>query len=143
MRSSWREDSVAEGYFSPRDVEALIPELTEIMGDVMNAQAEAAAVRERFHAEQERIAMTGGGISDHAFWRQGRADLERVGRRIQSRVDDVERQPAEAFVTETMAELYLQHLRDGEVVNLCWKHGETSIEYWHGLDEGFAKRKPL
>ena len=35
------------------------------------------------------------------------------------------------------------HLRDGDVVNLCWKHGETSIEHWHGLDEGFAKRKPL
>ena len=142
MRSSWREGSVAEGYFSPRDVEALIPELTEIMGDVMRAQAEAAEVRERFHAEQERIAMTGGGVSDHAFWRQGRADLERVGRRIQSRVDDVERLGGVIKDLDTGL-VDFPHLRDGEVVNLCWKHGETSIEYWHGLDEGFAKRKPL
>ena len=142
MRSSWREGSVAEGYFSPRDVEALIPELTAIMGDVKAGQAEAAAVRERQHAERERIAMTGGGVIDHGLWKQGREDLERAGRRIQSRLEDI------AGLGGVVKDLDLglvdfPHLRDGEVVNLCWKHGETAIEYWHGLDEGFAKRKPL
>ena len=34
-------------------------------------------------------------------------------------------------------------LGDGQVVNLCWKIGEDSIDYWHGLDEGYAKRRPL
>ena len=142
MRSSWREDSVPERYFSPREVEALIPALTEIMGDVRAAQAEATEVRERLHAEQERIAMSGGGVSDHRLWKQGRADLERLGRRVQSRLEDVARLGG---VTKDL-ELGLvdfPHLRDGDVVNLCWKHGETSIEYWHALDEGFAKRKPL
>jgi hypothetical protein len=33
--------------------------------------------------------------------------------------------------------------RDGEDVLLCWKLGEDEIRYWHGLDEGFAGRKPL
>ena len=33
--------------------------------------------------------------------------------------------------------------REGELVLLCWKLGEGEIEYWHGLDEGFAGRKPL
>jgi hypothetical protein len=32
---------------------------------------------------------------------------------------------------------------DGLDVYLCWKLGEDSIEYWHGVDEGFAGRKPL
>ena len=35
------------------------------------------------------------------------------------------------------------HLRDGEVVNLCWKHGEDAVRFWHGFDEGYAHRKPL
>ena len=27
-------------------------------------------------------------------------------------------------------------------VNLCWKYGEREIKFWHGLDEGYAGRKP-
>lgn len=32
---------------------------------------------------------------------------------------------------------------DDEVVLLCWKLGESSITHWHGIDEGFAGRKPI
>ena len=34
-------------------------------------------------------------------------------------------------------------LRDGRVVNLCWKIDEEKIGYWHTLDTGFGNRKPL
>ena len=33
--------------------------------------------------------------------------------------------------------------REGETVLLCWRVGEDEIGYWHGLDEGFAGRRPL
>jgi hypothetical protein len=33
--------------------------------------------------------------------------------------------------------------RDGEDVLLCWRVGEERIAFWHGVDEGFAGRKPL
>jgi hypothetical protein len=32
---------------------------------------------------------------------------------------------------------------EGQEAYLCWKVGEDSIEYWHGIEEGFAGRKPL
>ncbi len=35
------------------------------------------------------------------------------------------------------------HLRDGEVVYLCWQRGEEQIEWWHEVDAGFAGRQPL
>ena len=31
----------------------------------------------------------------------------------------------------------------GEEVYLCWKLGEPKITHWHGLEEGFAGRKPI
>jgi len=33
--------------------------------------------------------------------------------------------------------------RDGEPVLLCWQVGEERVSFWHGIDEGFAGRKPL
>jgi len=33
--------------------------------------------------------------------------------------------------------------RFGEVVYLCWKYGESSIEFWHAQNEGFASRKQI
>lgn len=32
---------------------------------------------------------------------------------------------------------------NGEEVLLCWQVGEDAIAFWHGLEEGFAGRKPL
>ena len=34
-------------------------------------------------------------------------------------------------------------LRDGEEVLLCWKLGEDEIAFWHGLEDGFAGRRPV
>jgi hypothetical protein len=34
-------------------------------------------------------------------------------------------------------------LRDGEEVLLCWKVGEDEIAFWHGLEDGFAGRRPV
>lgn len=34
-------------------------------------------------------------------------------------------------------------LREGELVELCWKLGEPAITHWHRIGEGFAGRKPL
>jgi hypothetical protein len=33
--------------------------------------------------------------------------------------------------------------RGTEAVLLCWKLGEPGVASWHGLEEGFAGRKPL
>ena len=34
-------------------------------------------------------------------------------------------------------------LRGDEEVLLCWRVGEDAVEHWHGLEEGFAGRKPI
>lgn len=34
-------------------------------------------------------------------------------------------------------------LRDGREIYLCWKLGEPSVMYWHGVDSGFVGRQRL
>lgn len=133
---------MAERYFSRDEVEVLIPVLTKVMGDVMTAQAEAAEARERLRGEQRRLAMTGGGVLDRTLWREGQRRLEAETRRIERGVDEITKlggvikDPGTGLVD-------FAHRREGRVVNLCWKYGEKVIGYWHGLDEGYAARKPL
>jgi len=33
--------------------------------------------------------------------------------------------------------------RDGEIVELCWLHGEPAVSHWHRIGEGFAGRRPI
>jgi hypothetical protein len=32
---------------------------------------------------------------------------------------------------------------DGQPVLLCWQLGEPAVTHWHGVEEGFAGRKPI
>jgi hypothetical protein len=33
--------------------------------------------------------------------------------------------------------------RNGQDVFLCWQYGEDRIEFWHGIDDGFAGRQSI
>jgi hypothetical protein len=133
---------VADRYFSPEEVEALIPTLTELMEGVRSAQARAAEARERLQAEQHRLTVAGGGVLDRAVWEDATRTLARETARIERAVARI---GALGGVIKDVASglVDFAHLRDGRVVNLCWKLGETAIRFWHGMDEGFAARKPL
>ena len=133
---------MADRYFTPREVEALIPVLARLMRDVMTAHREATALRERLQGEQQRIAMSGGGVLDRARWRSDTGRIEQLTERARQGLEKI----VELGGTPKDLGLGLvdfPHLRDGREVHLCWKYGEREIRHWHGLDEGYAGRKPL
>lgn len=35
------------------------------------------------------------------------------------------------------------HVKDQQLVFLCWKQGESQIEHWHDLENGFQGRRAL
>ena len=132
---------MAERYFSPEEVEALIPELTVLMGELMERNAEASGLRERVHEERARLAMIGGGVPAGS-WREDAARLERLTSAMQQRLHRIsELGGVPKDLTTGLVDF--PHLRDGREVNLCWRYGEHTIAFWHGLDEGFAGRKQL
>jgi hypothetical protein len=133
---------VAERYFTPAEVEALIPRLTRIMEAVMAAQVEGGEARDRLQAEQQRITASGGGVLDRAAWQASKEAIERTAREVQSGLDQILKLGGVPKDLGLGLVDFL-HLRDGREVNLCWKHGEHEIRHWHGLNEGFAARKPL
>jgi len=133
---------MADRYFSPAEVEKLIPVLTRIMNDVMNAAREAGNARERRETERQRIALVGGGVLDRGAWVADTELAEQLTRRVREGLDRVVGLGG-APKDLALGLVDFPHLRDGHEVNLCWKYGETEIRHWHGLDEGYAARKPL
>lgn len=133
---------MAERYFSRDEVEALIPALAKAMERVTAAHAQRAAIGERLEAEQQRIAAAGGGVIDRGAWRADRARLDALAAEIEAGLQDV-RAMGGTPKDLSLGLVDFAHLRDGRVVNLCWRLGEGEVQYWHGLDEGYAARKPL
>jgi hypothetical protein len=131
-----------ERYFEPADVNALIPTLTRVMGGVMRAHVEATERAGRLAAERERIGLAGGGVIDRAKWKAEVDEVARLTEAVKSGLAEI------TGMGGTIKDLGLglvdfPHRREGRVVNLCWKYGENGVSHWHGLDEGFANRKPL
>jgi len=133
---------VSERYWAPEEVERLIPRLTGIMDRVRPAHVEAGQARERLQAEQQRIMMSGGGVVDQAAWRATRERLDRGTRVVREGLEEIQ---VLGGVTKDvgLGLVDFLHLREGREVNLCWRYGEERITHWHGLDEGYAARKPL
>ncbi len=129
-------------YFSPQDVEALIPELMTIMGRLMDIQGEIGKLRSALREEQDRIMAAGGAILDRETWRDRTRRLEELTRRAQAGI---------AAITKlggvpkdlSMGLVDFPHFLEDREVNLCWRFGETRVSFWHGLEEGYAARRPL
>jgi hypothetical protein len=133
---------VAERYFAPEEVERLIPRLAGSLERVMAAQAAGRQAQEWLDAEQQRITLSGGGVVDQVAWQTRRERIELSARAMQTGIEEI--QGLGGVIKDLALGLVdFPHLRDGRVVNLCWRYGEDRITHWHGLDEGYAARKPL
>lgn len=133
---------MAEQFFTREDVEALIPALDEIMGEVIPAYREHGELREALKDDERRVAMTGGAIIDREAWQARAQRIAALGREIEAglrKIHELGGVPKDLG----LGLVDFAHRRMGSVVNLCWKYGEREIRFWHGMDEGYGSRKPL
>jgi hypothetical protein len=129
-------------HFQPAEVDRLIPRLTEVMERAMKAHAEAGPISARLEEERQRIGLSGGGMIDRTAWRADAERLTELTEAVRSALTEIAEMGG---VTKDIALGLVDflHVRDGREVNLCWKFGEDAVRHWHGLDEGYASRRPL
>ena len=141
MPSTKRDDRPVEREFTLEEANAAVEELRPLVRRMVeHGQALSAAQRAQLQLVT-RIAGNGGDMQP--------SDLREVAASIQSEADAIaacaEEINAAGAQIKSLEEglLDFPSERDGEEVLLCWKLGEDDIRYWHGVDEGFAGRKPL
>jgi len=132
---------VAARIFTPTEANELLEELrplAEEMVERRRALAEAAESRANLAG---RIAGNGGGLEPQELVDVHEA-LDREANAVARLVEEI--QAYGVLVKDLDRGLVdFPALRDGEEVLLCWEVGEDEVAFWHGLDEGFAGRKPL
>jgi hypothetical protein len=127
--------------FTPDEANAALVELRPLVERMVQHRRNLVAAQ-RLQAELvTRIAGNGGDMMP--------SDLREAAETIQREADAI----AECAERINGAGAEIKSLEEGlldfpakrgdEVVLLCWKLGEDEIGYWHGVDEGFAGRKPL
>jgi len=106
--------------------------------------------REQFVVEGRRLASVrrkvtgnGGGLDpEHVQHAQGA--VEEVANEIGLIVAELEEAGVQVKdLDQGLIDFPARHPETGDLVLLCWHLGEDRVAHWHGLEEGFAGRKPL
>jgi hypothetical protein len=131
---------VAPRYFTPDEANELLATVRPLAERMVRHRRRLAA------AEHERSglmrAVTGnGGVQPQALG----AAQHRVEQEAASVARCAERLHELGVVVKDLDEGLVDFpaRRGREDVYLCWRVGEEAVEYWHGLNEGFAGRRPL
>ena len=91
---------------------------------------------------QRRVMLQGGVLVDRAQVLEQKNQRETCVNNLKSALDKL--QELGCLVKDLDIGLIdFPTLLRGEEVYLCWKLGETGIEFWHGVNEGFRGRKPI
>jgi len=137
---------VSQRLFTSDEVNRLIPRLTELMEAAVERHAQALALQERLRDDRARVAGSGGERLDAVDWKARAERLDGLSIEVRHILQDV---LALGGVVKDL-EMGLVDFPGrgpaevgGRVVNLCWKLGEDAVRFWHGMNEGYARRKPL
>jgi hypothetical protein len=132
---------MAARYFTPEEANELLAQVRPAAEGLVahrRALAVATARRARLTA---RISGNGGDF-DPQEPSDVEAQLEREAEAVAHAVEELERIGVQVKDLDRGL-VDFPALHDGEEVLLCWQVGEDEVAYWHGLEEGFAGRKPL
>jgi hypothetical protein len=114
-------------YFTPAEARRTLPLVKKIVRDILDTTKEIRLLAEEIgnNAEDdERIKKMASDVDKFM------SELEEIGcyfKDWQFRIGLVD---FPGFI-------------DGKEVLFCWKSDEEDIEFYHGLEEGFAGRKPI
>jgi len=115
-------------------VDRLLQEAIRLKPDFDKAGAELAKMKERIH-------MMGGSVVDRPPFVEVKERRDRASQGLRKAIQElidlgVELKDLDSGLVD------FPTLFRGREVYLCWKIGETAIEFWHG-EEGFRGRKPI
>jgi hypothetical protein len=129
-------------YFTLAEAESLLPRVERLMGEAVALKKEFDEAEQGVRAFAERIMMMGGVTMDREKVREMKARRDSAALRLRDALAGFEEIGCVVKDLDIGLVDFPASFRGADVY-LCWKLGEARIEFWHGVDEGFAGRKPI
>jgi hypothetical protein len=128
--------------FTIDEAQSLLPVLESLLKRAIEGKQAAEQIESALSELARRIYLSGGMKVDVGKVAKQRAEIEdhlKLVRESIAEIDSigVQVKDIDAGLLDFPCQL------DGQVVLLCWRMGETSIEHWHTMESGFQGRQPV
>jgi hypothetical protein len=128
--------------FTLQEAETLLPILESLLRAAIDGKKLIEVVDGEFQEVAHRVFLNGGTYLNIVQLARRKAEREKAIHRVKDSLAEIDATGVQVKDLD-MGLLDFPCVVDGRTVLLCWKLGEKGITHWHGVEEGFAGRKPI
>lgn len=129
--------------FTPEEANAALPEVRALAERLVEDRRALVALGEELEAMQALIGGNGGSLDPSRVGELQEA-VAHAAAGLAGLVDEIHELGVQVKdLDRGLIDFPARHPESGDPVLLCWELGEPEVAHWHGLEEGFAGRKPL
>ena len=128
--------------FSLDEAQSLLPVLESLLKRAIDGKRFAEEKETKLQELRQRIFLSGGMQVNVISVTRQRAEIDKFVQQAKDAVAEIDAIGVQVKDLDTGL-LDFPYIINGEIVLLCWKMGETRIDFWHTVDAGFRGRQPL
>ena len=128
--------------FTLDEAQSLLPVVESLLTRAIESKQAAEAIDTELSELSYRIHLSGGMTVNIVKVAARRSELEQHVQRARETVGEIDEIGVQLKDLDTGL-LDFPCRVDDEVVLLCWKRGELSINHWHTVESGFQGRQPI
>ncbi len=128
--------------FSLDEAQSLLPVLESLLKRAIEGKKIAEEKEANLQELRQRIFLSGGMQVNMVSVTRQRAEIEKFVQQAKDAVAEIDSIGVQVKDLDTGL-LDFPHMINGEIVLLCWKMGESRIDYWHTVEAGFRGRQPI
>jgi len=128
--------------FTLDEAQSLLPVLESLLRTAIKAKKFIEESDAQMQALHHRIFLNGGMFLDIIPLARRKAERVKAEQRAKDALAEIDSIGVQVKDLD-IGLLDFPCAVEGKIILLCWKLGEKSITHWHGVEEGFAGRKPI
>jgi hypothetical protein len=128
--------------FTLDEAQSLLPVLESLLKRAMEGRRAAQLVESELNELPQRIYLSGGMRVNSALVAKQRAEVEENLKQAQESLAEIDAIGVQVKDLDSGLLDFPCRIND-QIVLLCWRMGERTIEHWHTVEAGFQGRQPV